>query len=79
MGMQIGAYNIGVGAGGTDPLHPGREMSSLERGSRIIGGTMGVASAPFSTGGRALANDALALPNAARNTGSNLDDIVLRK
>jgi len=46
--MQVGAYNIGVGAGGTDPLHPGREMSNLERGSRIIGGTLGVASAPLS-------------------------------
>jgi len=46
--MQVEAYNIGVGAGGTDPLHPGREMSNLERGSRIIGGTLGVASAPLS-------------------------------
>ena len=77
--MQVGAYNIGVGTTGSDPLHPGREMSSLERGSRIIGGTMGVASAPFSTGGRALSNDALALPNAARSTVNNFDDIVLRK
>ncbi|MBA4124003.1 MAG: hypothetical protein H0X72_16290 [Acidobacteria bacterium] len=75
LGVQVGAYNIGVGAGGTDPLHPGREMSGLERGSRIIGGTMGVASAPFSTGGRALANDALAFPNTARNTVNNLDEI----
>jgi hypothetical protein len=53
LGVQVGAYNIGVGAGGT----------------------LGVASAPFSTGGRALSNDALALPNMARNTVNNLDEI----
>jgi len=75
LGVQVGAYNIGVGAGGTDPLHPGREMSGFERGSRIVGGTLGVASAPFSTGGRALANDALAFPNTARNAVNNFDDI----
>lgn len=75
LGLQVGAYNIGVGATGSDPLHPGREMSGLERGTRIIGGTMGVASAPFSPGGRAFANDALAFPNTARRAINNLDDI----
>lgn len=75
LGLQVGAYNLGVGATGSDPLHPGREMSGLERGSRIIGGTMGVASAPFSPGGRLFANDALAFPNTARRAINNLDDI----
>jgi hypothetical protein len=75
LGVQVGGYNLGVGASGTDPLNPNREMSSLERGTRIVGETMGVASAPFSPGGRAFANDALVLPSRARNAVNNLDDI----
>ncbi len=76
LGVQVGAYNVGVGASGTDPLHPNREMSNLERGSRIVGGTMGVASAPFSAGGQTLSNDALAFLNAARSVVDNFNDIV---
>lgn len=75
LGLQVGAYNIGVCGSGNDPLHPGRQMSGFERGSRIVGGTLGAASAPFSPGGRAFANDALAFPNAARNTVRNLDEV----
>ena len=48
LGVQVGTYNIGVGASGTDPLHPDRWMSGTERGARIVGGTLGVISAPFS-------------------------------
>jgi hypothetical protein len=73
--VQVGVYNVGVGATGNDPLHPGREMNDFERGSRIVGGAMGVVSAPFSAGGRVLSNDALTFPNAARNTVRNLDEI----
>jgi hypothetical protein len=75
LGVQVGGYNLGVGASGTDPLNPNREMSSLERGTRIVGGTMGVASAPFSPGGRVFANNALSAPNRVRDAVNNLDDI----